>query len=66
MGYEEYLEKVKDMIKALKAMCAGLGLANTGDEYKIISELFTYKFLMINYKENTNKKKMIMRVMMTL
>lgn len=45
MGYEEYLEKVKDMIKALKAMCAGLGLANTGDEYKIISELFTYKFL---------------------
>lgn len=45
MGYEEYLDKVKDMIKALKAMCAGLGLANTGDEYKIISELFTYKFL---------------------
>jgi type I restriction enzyme M protein len=45
MGYEEYLEKVKDMIKDLKAMCAGLGLANTGDEYKIISELFTYKFL---------------------
>lgn len=45
MGYEEYLDKVKDMIKDLKAMCAGLGLANTGDEYKIISELFTYKFL---------------------
>ena len=45
MGYEEYLDKVKDMIKDLKAMCAGLGLSNTGDEYKIISELFTYKFL---------------------
>lgn len=45
MIYEEYLDKVKDMIKDLKAMCAGLGLANTGDEYKIISELFTYKFL---------------------
>ncbi|MEY8001133.1 class I SAM-dependent DNA methyltransferase [Clostridium sp. Mt-5] len=45
MVYEEYLDKVKDMIKDLKAMCAGLGLANTGDEYKIISELFTYKFL---------------------
>src|SRR5699024_6416239 len=29
----------------LKAMSASLGLANTGDEYKIIAELFTYKFL---------------------
>lgn len=45
MKYEKYLETVKEMIKDLKAMCAGLGLANTGDEYKIISELFTYKFL---------------------
>lgn len=45
MEYEKYLETVKDMIKDLKAMCVGLGLANTGDEYKIISELFTYKFL---------------------
>lgn len=45
MGYEEYLDKVKQMIDELKAMTADLGLANTGDEYKIISELFTYKFL---------------------
>lgn len=45
MEFGKYLEQVKDMIKDLKAMCAGLGLANTGDEYKIISELFTYKFL---------------------
>jgi type I restriction enzyme M protein len=45
MGYEEYLDKVKQMIDDLKAMTADLGLANTGDEYKIISELFTYKFL---------------------
>ena len=41
----EYLDNVKKMIDDLKAMCANLGLANTGDEYKIISELFTYKFL---------------------
>ncbi|MBQ1171953.1 MAG: SAM-dependent DNA methyltransferase [Lachnospiraceae bacterium] len=45
MGYEEYLDSVKRMIDDLKAMTADLGLANTGDEYKIISELFTYKFL---------------------
>lgn len=45
MGYEEYLSNIKKMIDDLKAMTADLGLANTGDEYKIISELFTYKFL---------------------
>ncbi|MBR1443763.1 MAG: N-6 DNA methylase [Firmicutes bacterium] len=45
MGIEEYLDNVKGMIDDLKAMTADLGLANTGDEYKIISELFTYKFL---------------------
>ena len=33
------------MIDELKAMSTNLGLSNTGDEYKIISELFTYKFL---------------------
>ncbi len=57
MGYEEYLDKVKDMIKDLKAMCAGLGLANTGDEYKIISELFTYKFLDDKLQREYEKKK---------
>lgn len=45
MGIEEYLDNIKKMIDDLKAMSQGLGLANTGDEYKIISELFTYKFL---------------------
>jgi type I restriction enzyme M protein len=57
MGYEEYLDKVKDMIKDLKAMCAGLGLANTGDEYKIISELFTYKFLNDKLQREYEKSK---------
>lgn len=45
MSYEEYLNMIKRMIDDLKSMSANLGLANTGDEYKIISELFTYKFL---------------------
>lgn len=45
MSFEEYLDKMKEMIDDLKAMSTSLGLANTGDEYKIISELFTYKFL---------------------
>ena len=45
MGLQDYLDKIKSMIDSLKAMSTDLGLANTGDEYKIISELFTYKFL---------------------
>lgn len=45
MSHEEFLEKIKRMIDDLKAMTNALGLGNTGDEYKIISELFTFKFL---------------------
>lgn len=45
MGYDKYVKKIKNMIDRLKAMSAELGLSNTGDEYKIISELFSYKFL---------------------
>lgn len=59
MGIEEYLDNVKGMIDDLKAMTADLGLANTGDEYKIISELFTYKFLndkLVHEFENRQNK----------
>ncbi len=45
MSFEEYMDTMKRMIDELKAMSTSLGLSNTGDEYKIISELFTYKFL---------------------
>lgn len=45
MSPEEYIGKIKFMIDDLKAMSTDLGLSNTGDEYKIIAELFTYKFL---------------------
>lgn len=45
MSHEKFLEIMKQMIDDLKAMSSALGLSNTGDEYKIISELFTYKFL---------------------
>lgn len=45
MSFQEYLDMMKAMIDSLKAMSTSLGLSNTGDEYKIISELFTYKFL---------------------
>lgn len=45
MSPQEYENKMKSMINDLKAMSTALGLSNTGDEYKVIGELFTYKFL---------------------
>ena len=59
MKYEEYLNVIKAMIDELKSMSTQLGLSNTGDEYRIISDLFTYKFLnekLVNdYKKRTDQ-----------
>ena len=44
------------MIDRLKALTSDLGLGNTGDEYKIISELFTYKFLNDKLLYDFNKR----------
>lgn len=59
MSLQEFLDKIKSMIDDLKTLSSDLGLANTGDEYKIIAELFTYKFLndKLDYDfENRNDK----------
>ena len=37
--------QTKTMIDDLKAVCANYGLGNSGNEYKIITEAFLYKFL---------------------
>lgn len=44
-AFQQHVVQMKTMIDRLKALSSDLGLGNTGDEYKIISELFTYKFL---------------------
>lgn len=41
----EYTQKTKDLIDGLKTVCSNYGLANSGNEYKIITETFLYKFL---------------------
>lgn len=38
-------EKTIALIDALKATCQAYGLGNDGDEYKIITQVFLYKFL---------------------
>lgn len=41
----EHTQKTKDLIDGLKTVCSNYGLANSGNEYKIITEVFLYKFL---------------------
>ena len=41
----EILQQTHEMIDNLKAICTTYGLGNTGNEYKIITETFLYKFL---------------------
>ena len=37
--------KTKFMIDDLKSVCVAYGMQNTASEYKIITEIFLYKFL---------------------
>lgn len=41
----EIKEKTVQLIDALKATCQAYGLGNDGNEYKIITQVFLYKFL---------------------
>lgn len=38
-------EQTITLIDALKAICQSYGLGNDGNEYKIITQVFLYKFL---------------------
>mgnify|MGYP001791467052 CR=1 FL=1 len=42
---ETYETKTKRLIDDLKAVCANYGLGNDGNEFKIITQIFLYKFL---------------------
>lgn len=41
----EYTQKTKELIDSLKTICSNYGLGNAGSEYKIITEVFLYKYL---------------------
>lgn len=45
MNTEQIMTKTKTMIDDLKTVCANFGLGNASSEYKIITEIFLYKFL---------------------
>lgn len=54
MGFEV---RVKELIDELKSSCASYGLGNDGNEYKIITQVFLYKFL--NDKFSFEAKKLL-------
>lgn len=45
MSTIEFEKKTKELIDGLKSVCAQHGLGNDGNEFKIITQVFLYKFL---------------------
>lgn len=45
MDTVDYTVKVKQVIDSLKAICNQYGLGNGGDEYRVIVQVFLYKFI---------------------
>lgn len=42
---QKFLQQVRKLIDELKSVCANYGLGNDGNEFKIITQVFLYKFL---------------------
>ena len=45
MVTQDFTAQTKELIDSLKAICANYGLGNDGNEYKIITQSFLYKFM---------------------
>lgn len=45
MNQQDFINKTKDLIDDLKNVCARYGLGNDGNEFKIITQTFLYKFI---------------------
>ncbi len=42
---QDFTKQTKDLIDGLKGICASYGLGNDGNEFKIITQVFLYKFM---------------------
>ena len=45
MVTQDFTAKTKELIDNLKGVCASYGLRNDGNEFKIITQVFLYKFM---------------------
>jgi type I restriction enzyme M protein len=42
---QDFVTRTRQLIDSLKSICASYGLGNDGNEFKIITQVFLYKFL---------------------
>jgi type I restriction enzyme M protein len=42
---QDFTAQTKSLIDGLKSVCANFGLGNDGNEFKIITQVFLYKFM---------------------
>ncbi len=52
-----YTQKIKELIDSLKARCSSAGLGGDGNEYKVITQSFLYKFLNDKFLHDVVKAK---------
>ncbi len=45
MVTQQFEQRTRELIDSLKSICASYGLGNDGNEFKIITQVFLYKFL---------------------
>jgi type I restriction enzyme M protein len=45
----DFENNVKQLIDNLKGICTSYGLGNDGNEFKIITQVFLYKFLNVKF-----------------
>jgi type I restriction enzyme M protein len=51
----DFITKTKALIDNLKSVCANYGLGNDGNEFKIITQVFLYKFLNDKFRYEVKK-----------
>lgn len=51
-----FITKTKQLIDNLKSVCANFGLGNDGNEFKIITQVFLYKFLNDKFRYEVKKQ----------
>lgn len=51
----KFKNDIKELIDGLKGICSQYGLGNDGDEYKIITQVFLYKFLNDKFAYNVKQ-----------
>jgi type I restriction enzyme M protein len=58
--HQNFITDTKALIDNLKAVCANYGLGNDGNEFKIITQVFLYKFMndKFRYEAKQNDKKL--------